>query len=586
MKGGICMPVTPFLVAGAVVATRMLYTYGGESFRNFFGKIIDSLKNMFSFVSQSTKAGPEYTDRKMKEIEKEEAHETKLNMEKEREQEREEKEKQKEEDIVKRAEASKAKQSTIQSFVPSNWALMDINAREAATNSLAKDIAENMNLSKTYNIQFADMNGSDIPVTAPGNDGSISIILDKNIFLINGNSSSSIDLYNAVVKELAYCRQDEIKEGLVNPTIKEQELQEAASHNISNITEDITIQKAFFLNNRIKPVKNMAGSSYISAPSGTSSYERQAVAILQPAERIPSMMQTIHYEQLKHEIMDAGNVSDEVKECMEKYDKLSYFAARKVMNELYGCRDIEQEIDKALDKNNPMNMDDVKVNNQVMLAVSIYQIQSYAEANGDTFKDPRQDIVESLCGIIPEMSDKQFKWNKGRLAYEGIQVEKVIADEEWKKKYQMDQKDKRKENNKDNHKDGHKNNGQDKGNAKNDKKGNDNKPIKDKEKPDNKPQNEKKNNEKDKNNQEEDNGVKKQPESDNNIKDEPLPDFDEEETDYEPEVEINASLEDVMNIVEGNVFQPDNVEVHTPKEEDVPLESLIFDDFEEDFDEL
>lgn len=452
------MPTATMVIAAAVIGLRMAYQFGGESVQSLFQSIGRFFKNILSPFSGSVEAGKEYVQDKEKEMAADERKQEREEQQAERQAEKEEKQKAYEEKQEAVKQAAEMRQDAMKPFLPQNWENLGAAGRMEASLNLVQVIADSMGLSKEYMVTFEDIGTEDPKIL---NNGEL-FVFDK-AYIESESTGVSVELFNGIVKQLAYARQDEIKDGLIDAAEREKAMAASAGYNESRTVENISIPKTYFLNNRINQIDDMPALSYISADS-SDTYERQAVAGLQPSERMPNMTYSIYFLQFK-ELAEMDNMTSQVtKDMLNECTNYTYYAMRDAMNELYGCRNIESEIDKALAVNSQSITDKPeRLNKQVQYAVSVYQVQSYAEAHGGAFKDPRRDVLEKLQGHIAEMSEKQYSFNKGRLEYENVHVESVLSNEEFEKRHpKKEPKEKDKQNDKKKPKDHTKNEPKDK----------------------------------------------------------------------------------------------------------------------------
>lgn len=452
------MPTATMVIAAAVIGLRMAYQFGGESVQSLFQSIGRFFKNILSPFSGSVEAGKEYVQDKEKEMAADERKQEREEQQAERQAEKEEKQKAYEEKQEAVKQAAEMRQDAMKPFLPQNWENLGAAGRMEASLNLVQVIADSMGLSKEYMVTFEDTGTEDPKIL---NNGEL-FVFDK-AYIESESTGVSVELFNGIVKQLAYARQDEIKDGLIDAAEREKAMAASAGYNESRTVENISIPKTYFLNNRINQIDDMPALSYISADS-SDTYERQAVAGLQPSERMPNMTYSIYFLQFK-ELAEMDNMTSQVtKDMLNECTNYTYYAMRDAMNELYGCRNIESEIDKALAVNSQSITDKPeRLNKQVQYAVSVYQVQSYAEAHGGAFKDPRRDVLEKLQGHIAEMSEKQYSFNKGRLEYENVHVESVLSNEEFEKRHpKKEPKEKDKQNDKKKPKDHTKNEPKDK----------------------------------------------------------------------------------------------------------------------------
>ena len=452
------MPTAAMVIAAAVIGLRMAYQFGGESVQSLFQSIGRFFKNILSPFSGSVEAGKEYVQDKEKEMAADERKQEREEQQAERQAEKEEKQKAYEEKQEAVKQAAEMRQDAMKPFLPQNWENLGAAGRMEASLNLVQVIADSMGLSKEYMVTFEDIGTEDSKIL---NNGEL-FVFDK-AYIESESTGVSVELFNGIVKQLAYARQDEIKDGLIDAAEREKAMAASAGYNESRTVENISIPKTYFLNNRINQIDDMPALSYISADS-SDTYERQAVAGLQPSERMPNMTYSIYFLQFK-ELAEMDNMTSQVtKDMLNECTNYTYYAMRDAMNELYGCRNIESEIDKALAVNSQSITDKPeRLNKQVQYAVSVYQVQSYAEAHGGAFKDPRRDVLEKLQGHIAEMSEKQYSFNKGRLEYENVHVESVLSNEEFEKRHpKKEPKEKDKQNDKKKPKDHTKNEPKDK----------------------------------------------------------------------------------------------------------------------------
>lgn len=424
------MPTATMVIAAAVIGLRMAYQFGGESVQSLFQSIGRFFKNILSPFSGSVEAGKEYVQDKEKEMAADERKQEREEQQAERQAEKEEKQKAYEEKQEAVKQAAEMRQDAMKPFLPQNWENLGAAGRMEASLNLVQVIADSMGLSKEYMVTFEDTGTEDPKIL---NNGEL-FVFDK-AYIESESTGVSVELFNGIVKQLAYARQDEIKDGLIDAAEREKAMAASAGYNESRTVENISIPKTYFLNNRINQIDDMPALSYISADS-SDTYERQAVAGLQPSERMPNMTYSIYFLQFK-ELAEMDNMTSQVtKDMLNECTNYTYYAMRDAMNELYGCRNIESEIDKALAVNSQsITEKPERLNKQVQYAVSVYQVQSYAESHGGAFKDPRQDVLGKLQGNIAEMSEKQYSFNKGRLEYEKVHVESVLSNEEFEKRH-------------------------------------------------------------------------------------------------------------------------------------------------------
>lgn len=421
------MPTTPIIVAAVIIGLRAAYQFGGESVQDLF----QSIRNFFMRISpfgRSAEAGKEYVQDKVHEMEKDEKIQEKEKKKEERAAEKEAKQKDYEMKQEKARETAAARQESMKPFLPQIWGGLQTSEKMDAVLSLVKTMSESMNLQNDYSISFHGRDGS---VGLDAKDGKI-IIGEE--FITSNEGNVSIDLLNGILKTLAYARQEEVLSGDAEPTERERAIAVISGYNEPGTVENINIPKVFFLNRKLEQVDNVPAASYITA-SPSDSYERQAIAGLQPSERIPNMIHSIYFLQFKKMAESMPDTAEKTKEFLDECAKYTYYAMRDSMNKLYGCRNIETEIDKAVSVNSSMRDKPEFVNKQVLYAVSVYQAQSYAESCGADFEDPREGVIQKINGSIPDMSEKQYSFNKGRLEYENISVDEVLKDEEYEKRH-------------------------------------------------------------------------------------------------------------------------------------------------------
>lgn len=328
--------------------------------------------------------------------------------------------------------------ANIKSFMPSNWMNLSKEQKEQATQSLFDEIAKAEGLTKNYQIKFASTN-QELGVTDIVDQNNRTITFDLKH--LEEGSQTAIPLYNAIVKEVAYARQNEIMEGLIKPTKFEKDCMPAIALNKSDLTTKLYVSKTNFLNESLDKISANNAMSYITAKP-TDSFERRAVAALQPSERFATMLNDQYFAKLESVIKDAKiPVSDQVREQMEDNQKMSYHNVVQQLKSLYNVRgSIEREIENCLLKSDPNNqsMKDTKeqkhyVNWQVLYAVGVYRMQSTKEAVGEEFADPRRDVVQNIflnnSGEIPSMRENVYENCKGRLEFENIQVAEIIPKE-------------------------------------------------------------------------------------------------------------------------------------------------------------
>lgn len=444
---------TPMIVLGTVAAA---YIFGGDAMRNMFGKLIHAMQAVIgAFLGGPKQRQAQERDAR----EREQSENTREGRNPEGVIDERFMERQVEAMLRQQEEARQAKEETvridekkdtIRCFVPDRWMEMTPEGRMDAVTMLVADMKENLGLSGDYFVSF-DENSSDAGIYfSEDSEGRKTLTVGCGAYIDGGGPTVPVDVFNKIVKEMAYQRQEEIEVGTVVPTAKEAEIQDLVSYNLKSSTENIDLPKIYFLGSRINAQDNQTGKSFITADENSPA-ERFGMSILQPSERFPNRTQAMYHERLADMIAECGTMTPELSACLAEYERTSYFNVRDMMGELYGCANIEREIDKAFATNNPDNTRQVgKLNSQVLYAVSLYQVQSYADIHGREFKDPRDKIVESTKGEIDEMSANQYKMNKGRLAHEGISVKEVVADEEWESRH-PGKKDRNGGNGKENH---------------------------------------------------------------------------------------------------------------------------------------
>ena len=443
LKGGIGMP-TSVIVIGTIVAAG--YVLRGDVLRGILQKIIQAMQSFMGGSRQKTKPEPvkDAVEELSQDREEQQRQKDEKNVEKETEKTERETERT-EEETDKQNEPEKQeiglRQGVIDCFVPDVWMSMSPEQRQAVITALVMDVKNDMGIPGEFVINFKENSDELEPVFTDDSETRKVLEINQDFFVTSPTETDSIYLYNQIVEKLAYQRQTEIANGTIQPSPKEEALRDLVSHNLSGAVENIDMPQIYFLGKRIKELNNQTGASYINK-NPQDSYEKICMSMLQPAERFPNMTRTMYHEQLKQSILQHGSMSSEVQDFMKDMDRLSFFHVRRFMNELYGCSNIEAEIDKAFQINNPLcNKQFDKVNKQVLYAVSLYQVESNAENEGVAFVDPRTKVLMSFNGSIDEMSAKQYKFNKGRLAYENIEVKEVLSDEEWDKKHPKKDKD-------------------------------------------------------------------------------------------------------------------------------------------------
>lgn len=333
----------------------------------------------------------------------------------------------------------------IKAFMPSNWMNLSQEQKEQAAQALFNEIAQKEKLTQHYQIKFASTN-QELGVTDVVDQNNRTITFDLKH--LEEGSHTAIPLYNAIVKEVAYARQNEIMEGLIKPIKLEKDCMPAIALNKSDLTTKLYVSKTNFLNESLDKISANNAMSYITAKS-TDSFERRAIAALQPSERFATMLNDQYFAKLESVIKDAKiPVSDQVREQMEDNQKMSYHNVVQQLKSLYNVRgSIEREIENCLLKSDPNNesMKDTKeqkhyVNWQVLYAVGVYRMQSTKEAVGEEFVDPRRDVVQNIflnnSGEIPSMKENIYENCKGRLEFENIQVGEIIPKEPTQEKPQ------------------------------------------------------------------------------------------------------------------------------------------------------
>lgn len=417
---------TSVIVIGTIIgvaAVRAAVTGQGP-----FSGIMQSLGKLFYYLSSlmnSGKAGKEYVEEKTKEMardEKEAKREIEIEKKQEIKREKQEAYEKKEAEVKKIIEE---RQDAMKQFIPSRWENMTTADKISASLELGRQMEKNMRLSDHYQIRYEEMDGQDFKI-----GDNKEIIINSDV-LSSDSPTASLDVFGCITKTLAYARQNEILTGKTTPSERESALLPLVIYENENKPECITIPKLFFLGTKINPIENIMSSPFIKA-SENDSYERQCIAGLQAAERMPNMMYAINFSQFKSLIEAEGGQKPEVNDILKKMDKMSYFSMRDNMNKLYGCKNIESEIDKAMAINDSMEVNNPeRYNKHVHYAVSMYQAQTYQEANGKTLEDKRDKIVEGIHGILPVVSEKQYNYDKGIYDYFGIEVKKIVPNEEY-----------------------------------------------------------------------------------------------------------------------------------------------------------
>lgn len=395
-----------------------------------FAGLMQSLGKLLHYISDlfgSAKAGSEYTHDKIKTMERDERQQVKEVAKEEKRIEKEMKQQAYEEKEKEVKQAISERQDAMKAFIPSNWNNANLSERVDASIKLIEQMEKNMHVSNHYNLKFAQLEDNTSVSVGDNN----TIILNANL-LSSNEETASLDVFKHIVKTMAYARQEEILNGESQPSDRERAIMPMVLYERENKPECISIPKIFFLGNRINQINDVMSSPYIQA-NDNDTYERQAISGLQAAERLPNMAYSINFAQFKSIIESEPFASDAVKKKISEMDKFTYFSMRDSMNKLYGCKNIESEIDKAMSINDSTNFDKPQwFNKQVHYAVSMYQAQTYNEINGEpALADERIRIVESMHHAIPEVSEKQYRFDKGRFEYEGIHVGRVVPDEEW-----------------------------------------------------------------------------------------------------------------------------------------------------------
>lgn len=433
------LAVSAVVVCG-IVATRVLYASGNEAVQKVFGGIMNFFKSFMSFFKTNTEPGREYTEQKLKEIEKED-RETKRERQKEQQMEGKE-----ERDVeagrdetmqevpfsdrdVKIEEAMRGE--AIGFFVPKEWRELDDNQREAAVNRLVRILSSEMGLSKDYHVEIHD--------GITGIDYNSQILYVSKEDMQSVRWEASVDLYNALVKNVAYLRQNEIMDGISNPTRQEKELNAIIMDARDCDKAVINIPRTCFLGEFIHEFNGASGDAYITMPQGEEDMERLYLSMLQPSERIPTQRMDAYYDQLYTKMQ---NTEDEELDA-EKIDYIdilaenSYKHAVETVKEMYGIRGrVEDAFDKVYKHNidqNPAKQEPKDIKNLSMLrfAIGVAQMQSYAERNGIEFDSPRDIALAKIGGNIETMSDKFYNRDKALLDFYHVKVENVVPHKEW-----------------------------------------------------------------------------------------------------------------------------------------------------------
>lgn len=324
-------------------------------------------------------------------------------------------------------------------FYPQRWAKLSEYEKKLVAQAQIEKLKNILCLTQDYKVKF--VNTDDI-----GKDGfkfnqtesPRVIYLDKSEYILSKSPSASILLYGRLAQEMVYAKQQEI----LNEEIKVPEKVLQLYKNNYGYGE-IHTNQLYFLGEKVEPMHG-EGGYYIRQTPGDVLIERDYFNAMQFAEREPKRFSDAKIALLekrmiqdgylfKDEDLQEGLVPDKeelaIREVFDMCHETDYVGMRERMNALYQCN-VEKELDKAMLNLSLPEEERQKVNFQVQFATSVFQLQGEAELDGREVVDPRRVIINNTHGYIPQMLEKTYERNKGRLEYEGIEVGKIITVEE------------------------------------------------------------------------------------------------------------------------------------------------------------
>jgi hypothetical protein len=335
-------------------------------------------------------------------------------------------------------------------FYPYTWNELSNYEKKAVAQAYLDKLQKNLCLKNEYKVVFEELGENDYEgFDFNQNEEPRVIRLDINKYINSNDIYASLKLYNILSQEIVYGKQKEIIDGDI--VVSDNALR---LYNANYGEGQITANSTYFLGSKLEEQQGNGGF-YISPSKSETFNEKDAFNMLQFVEREPKRFSESRISLLeKRMIADGMILSDEaiangqeptqrqtqIKQFFEMYHTTDYKTIREQMNQLYNCKSIEKEIDKAMLSNYMNGQIDQKPNYQVQYAVGIYQLQSQAELDGKEFDDPRRKVIEDKNGFIEEMTSKQYEKNKARLEYENIKVGKVTEDVEYDKEKSKNKK--------------------------------------------------------------------------------------------------------------------------------------------------